>query len=61
MPSRRARYFADAFGLATSPVPVELPTFTISLLWHASYDQDPAHMWLRQTITGLVSEAGLEL
>ena len=61
MPSRLARYFANAFGLAMSPAPIELPTFTISLLWHASYDQDPAHMWLRQTITGLVSEAGLEL
>jgi DNA-binding transcriptional LysR family regulator len=34
MPSRLARYFADAFGLATSPAPIELPTFTISLLWH---------------------------
>lgn len=61
MPTRLAHYFADAFGLATSPPPIDLPTFTISLLWHGSYDQDPAHMWLRQTITALVSEAGLEL
>ena len=42
MPSRLARYFADAFGLATSPAPVELPTFTISLLWHASSITIPA-------------------
>ena len=47
MPSRLARYFADAFGLATSPAPIELPNFTISLLWHASFDHDPGHVWLR--------------
>ncbi len=61
MPSRLARYFAEAFGLATSPAPIELPTFTISLLWHASFDQDPGHLWLRQTVSGLASEVGLEL
>lgn len=61
MPSRLARYFAEAFGLTTSPAPVGLPTFTISLLWHASFDQDPAHIWLRQTVSRLASEADLEL
>jgi len=61
MPSRLARYFAEAFGLATSPAPIELPTFTISLLWHASFDHDPGHVWLRQTVSGLGSEVGLEL
>jgi DNA-binding transcriptional LysR family regulator len=61
MPSRLARYFADAFGLATSPAPVALPTFTISLLWHASFDHDPGHVWLRQTVSGLAAEVGSEL
>lgn len=61
MPSRLARYFAEAFGLATSPAPIELPTFTVSLLWHASYDHDPGHVWLRQAVSGLSSEVGLEL
>ena len=61
MPSKLARYFADAFDLTTSPPPIELPTVSISLLWHGSFDQDPAHLWLRQTIAGLVAEAGLEL
>jgi DNA-binding transcriptional LysR family regulator len=61
MPSKLARYFAEAFGLATSPAPIELPTFTISLLWHASFDHDPGHLWLRQTVSGLAAEVGLEL
>ncbi|HUU65689.1 MAG TPA: LysR family transcriptional regulator [Methyloceanibacter sp.] len=61
MPSRLARYFSETFGLVTSPVPVDLLSFTISLLWHASFDHDPGHQWLRQTVTGLVSEDNLEL
>jgi DNA-binding transcriptional LysR family regulator len=61
MPSRLARYFADAFGLATSPTPIELPTFAISLLWHASFDHDPGHVWLRQAVASVASEVGPEL
>lgn len=61
MPSRLARYFSDAFGLVTSPVPVDLPSFTISLLWHASFDHDPGHMWLRQTVAGLAREDRFKL
>jgi LysR family transcriptional regulator, mexEF-oprN operon transcriptional activator len=61
MPSKLAHYFAEAFGLTTSPAPIELPTFTISLLWHASFDQDPGHLWLRQTVSRLAAEVGLDL
>lgn len=61
MPSRLARYFSEAFGLVTSPVPIDLPSFTISLLWHASFDHDPGHSWLRQTVVGVASENDLEL
>jgi DNA-binding transcriptional LysR family regulator len=56
MPSRLARYFSDAFGLVTSPVPIDLPSFTISLLWHASFDHDAGHLWLRQTVAGLAPD-----
>lgn len=56
MPSRLARYFSEAFGLVTSPVPIDLPSFTISLLWHESFDHDPGHLWLRQAVAGLAPE-----
>ena len=56
MPHGLARYFADAFGLATSPPPIDLPGFTVSLLWHASFDQDPGHVWLRQTVSQVAAE-----
>ena len=49
-----AMVVADSLGLTTSPVPVAVDDFTISMLWHASYDHDPAHRWLR----GIVAEVG---
>ncbi|WP_449410391.1 LysR family transcriptional regulator [Methylobacterium komagatae] len=45
--------FADQLGLATSPVPVPIDEVAISMLWHASYDQDPAHRWLRDVLVRL--------
>jgi DNA-binding transcriptional LysR family regulator len=33
-------------------LPVPVPGFTVSLLWHPRLDADPAHRWLR----GLVRE-----
>ena len=56
VPQRPARIFAERFGLATSPVPLVLPDFDISMLWHASYDHDPAHRWLRGTVARLAAE-----
>ncbi len=56
VPRRPARLFAERFGLAASPVPVALPDFDISMIWHASYDNDPAHRWLRGTTARLAAE-----
>jgi LysR family transcriptional activator of mexEF-oprN operon len=50
MHARLASYFAEKLGLSLSPPPVELPELKSWLLWHASYDTDPAHIWLRDTI-----------
>lgn len=49
--------FAEQLGLATSPVPVPVEGFTISMIWHSSYDHDPAHRWLREVIVRLGKEA----
>lgn len=34
-------------GMHSFPVPVAMPEFTVSLLWHPRLDADPAHRWLR--------------
>jgi LysR family transcriptional activator of mexEF-oprN operon len=56
MHARLATYFAGALGLTVSPVPVELEPVAVSMLWHASYDDDPAHRWLRQVLLRLAGE-----
>lgn len=55
VPERPARIFADRFGLATSPVPLALPESDVAMIWHASYDHDPAHRWLRETVARLAA------
>jgi DNA-binding transcriptional LysR family regulator len=56
MQARLARLFAAELGLTLSPLPVELREVTVSLLWHRSYDHDPAHAWLRDLVAHLVAE-----
>ena len=56
MQARLARRFAAELGLSLSPLPVELREVTVSLLWHASYDNDPAHTWLREQVAQLAAE-----
>jgi LysR family transcriptional regulator, mexEF-oprN operon transcriptional activator len=58
MPARNARFFAKSLGLSLSPAPVELPEPSVSLVWHASYDHDPGHVWLRRTIMRLAPKVG---
>lgn len=56
MHSRLARLFAAELGLSLSLPPVELQEIAVSLIWHASYDRDPAQAWLRQEIAHLAQE-----
>jgi DNA-binding transcriptional LysR family regulator len=56
MGARLARLFAAELGLSLSPPPVELSEVTVSLLWHTSYDHDPAHVWLRGQVSKLTAE-----
>lgn len=37
-------------GLHSFALPVPLPEFTVSLLWHPRMDGDPAHRWLRACV-----------
>lgn len=34
-------------GMRSFPLPIDVPQFTVSLLWHPRLDADPAHRWLR--------------
>jgi len=37
-------------GMHSFPLPVAIPEFTVSLLWHPRLDADGAHRWLRACI-----------
>ncbi len=60
MHARLARFFAAELGLSLSPPPVALEEVPVSLLWHASYDRDPAHAWLRQTFARFAQETAAD-
>ncbi len=53
---RTALFLAEAYGLAVSPTPMELPSMATSLLWHASNDHDPAHLWLRRIVMRMLAD-----
>ena len=45
VPERHTGVLRD--GMHSFPLPIPMPPFTVSLLWHPRLDADPAHRWLR--------------
>jgi DNA-binding transcriptional LysR family regulator len=43
-------------GMYSFPLPVPVPEFTVSLLWHPRLDADPAHRWLRGCVREVCAE-----
>src|SRR5579859_4004053 len=41
---------AATSGLESFDLPVPIPEFNISAMWHPRMDADPAHRWLRDTV-----------
>jgi DNA-binding transcriptional LysR family regulator len=39
-------------------LPVEVPSFSPSMIWHERTHDDPAHGWLRQQIVEVAREMG---
>ncbi|MBG0816463.1 LysR family transcriptional regulator [Planomonospora sp. ID82291] len=40
-------------GMRSFALPFRAPEVTVSLLWHARLDADPAHRWLRERVVGV--------
>lgn len=53
VPEQLARSSAEPYGLVYAKHPVELPTVSINVFWHAKTHKDAANKWLR----GLIFEA----
>jgi DNA-binding transcriptional LysR family regulator len=51
------RHTGEMFaGMHSFALPVPIPKFTVSLLWHPRLDGDPAHRWLRGCVRDACSE-----
>jgi DNA-binding transcriptional LysR family regulator len=48
--ARVARLMAPMLGLRVLPPPLEVPGFSMAMLWHERSHADPAHAWLRRRI-----------
>jgi DNA-binding transcriptional LysR family regulator len=55
VPEQPARKWADVFGLTSSPVPVRIAPFGISMIWHAKREGDPGLQWLRGVVRDVVT------
>ena len=51
LPEAVTRSARHHLGLATLPLPFDLPPVPLYLLWHQRYDDDPAHTWLLNLAT----------
>ncbi len=49
------RMLADHYGLQLHEMPFRFPQLALYSMWHARYDDDMAHRWLRGTIKALAS------
>ena len=47
---------ARLYGLAVSPLPIEVPSFSVNMVWHSSYTRDAGHTWLRGLLQAQMSE-----
>ena len=45
-------------GMHTFELPLALPAFTVSLLWHPRMHADAAHRWLRDCVREVCTQAG---
>lgn len=44
-------------GMLSFPLPLALPDFTVSLLWHPRQHADPAHRWLRGCVREVCADS----
>jgi DNA-binding transcriptional LysR family regulator len=56
VPAPFAERVARDLPLTIRPIPLRLPPVTLDLAWHVRHDTDPAHRWLRATVTAVATE-----
>ncbi|ADU71598.1 LysR family transcriptional regulator [Pantoea sp. At-9b] len=54
VPQGLVRNWCERFALRAAPVPVVMPDYSLSLLWHNARHEDDAHRWMREKLRQLV-------
>lgn len=57
VPSMVAVKLACTMPLTVRDIPLDLPSVDVGMAWHTRVDADPAHRWLRTTLTRIVEDA----
>ncbi|MCA1440425.1 LysR family transcriptional regulator [Ensifer sp. IC4062] len=58
LPSSLARTAAGMGRFVALPPPLDLGSFTMSLLWHARHQDELRHIWLRRTVVAAAKALG---
>lgn len=53
LPTQLAKTFVEGGPLQASPLPFQMPGFSVDMLWHSKNDLEPGHQWLRNLIIQL--------
>ncbi|MBL1265192.1 LysR family transcriptional regulator [Candidatus Methylomicrobium oryzae] len=53
LPQRIAEQFTRFAALDIFPVPVDLPDYELTMIWHPLRDKDPALVWLRKQLADI--------
>jgi len=57
VPRRVADQFAQIFPIKTMPLPLEISSYDVLMLWHERAHGDAANQWLRETLAALFSKS----
>ncbi|MEW6129153.1 MAG: LysR family transcriptional regulator [Acidobacteriota bacterium] len=50
IPESLAKKFSKQLKLQVLPLPIAIPPFRLTLLWHERFHNDPAHQWMRNLL-----------
>ena len=56
-PKHIARNMKQHLPIVNHALPLDIPAQKYWLIWHAKYDQDPAHKWIRTQALGVLQES----
>lgn len=56
IPRRLAHRLAKSVAIEVIDLPIQIPSFTPSIIWHERQHYDPAHKWLRNQIVEIASK-----